>query len=596
MSSPVEQIKDRLDIADVVGSYIKLERAGKRLKARCPFHTEKTPSFFVSPDRGAYYCFGCSKGGDIFSFVEEFEGLDFPGALRVLAERAGVELKPMRAEVRGERERIFECLEEATRFFEKRLEGANDVKKYVAERGVTEETSNTFRLGYAPDSWRDLYDHLKAKGFSDTELLAAGLSKQAETGRLYDTFRSRLMFPIADSAGRVIAFSGRIFGTDDGAKYLNTPETELFVKSRTLYAFDRAKVPIRKHDFAVIVEGNFDVILSHQAGFPTTVAPLGTALTEEHLTRIGRLTKNIVLALDADSAGIASAERSAGLALSLGFDVKVARLEKGKDPADTIREHKDLWRNAIKGAVHVVEFLLETLCADARDPRAAKRAISERVLPYVVRITNKLDQDHFVKLISDRAGVSRDALYAEMSRLAALRGASDERSGETPERRDDEPLSDETRVARRLIGFLLWQKSVSEPAINIASAETALLERAGLRLAEPSPAEDSGEVRAASVTQAGISYDGGVRASEAELIFEAESIFEGSERLAEEFEELLARAETLRLALRLGTILTALKQAEIAGDETHAHTLLEEFQEVSHELEEAKQKIRGVEF
>ena len=351
MADTVQQIKDRLSIVDVVSQYVKLQRAGASLRARCPFHAERTPSFHVSPERGTYHCFGCNVGGDIFSFVEAIEGLDFKGALKVLAERAGVELVYERGgkEKKDERERLFELLEAATIFYTSRLNDA--AKKYLKERGMTDATIQTFRLGLAGDSWSEASEYLRTKKFTDKEILEAGVAKNPagqqaaygagnERSRLLDKFRNRIMFPIADSAGRVVGFSGRIFGeaaSPDAPKYLNSPETPLFHKSRVLYGFDKAKVAIRKLNCAVLVEGQMDLLASHQAGWANTVAVSGTAFTPEHAALVKRMTENLVLALDADEAGIKAAGRAARTALQGGLNVKVARLPTGLDPADLIQ-------------------------------------------------------------------------------------------------------------------------------------------------------------------------------------------------------------------------------------------------------------------
>jgi len=265
-SVAVEQIKDRLSIQDVVSSYIKLERAGKNMRARCPFHNEKTPSFFVSPDRNVYHCFGCGRGGDVFTFVQEFEGLDFSGALKVLADRAGVQLTPVDPSAQQERDHLLGLLKEARDYFVTQLKDNKDAQAYCTDRGITDVTRDAFGIGYAQDKWRALYDTLRAKKYTDEELEKVGLIKRAEGGKRYDTFRGRIMFPITDSAGRTIAFSGRIFPDTSASgvrpdssagrapKYLNTPETQLFSKSQILYGFDRAKGEIRRYDFVTVVE------------------------------------------------------------------------------------------------------------------------------------------------------------------------------------------------------------------------------------------------------------------------------------------------------------------------------------------------------
>ncbi|MBV9159275.1 MAG: DNA primase, partial [Candidatus Kaiserbacteria bacterium] len=408
----VQQIKDRLSIVDVVSQYVKLERAGSSMRARCPFHAEKTPSFHVSPERGTYHCFGCGVGGDIFSFVEAIEGLDFKGALKVLAERAGVELKYERG-AKGEkdaRERLLELMEAATIFYCSRLD--KSAKAYLQGRGMEDGTIQAFRLGLAGDAWSEASDHLKGKKYSDAEIVNAGLAKKGDRG-LIDKFRNRIMFPIADSAGRVIAFSGRTFGekaSPDAPKYLNSPETPLFHKSRILYGFDRAKMAIRKHNFAILVEGQMDLLASHQAGWTNTVAVSGTAFTPEHAALIKRMTENLVLALDADQAGIKAAGRAARAALQGGLNVKVARLPAGKDPADLIKEDAEAWRAAIRESKDIVTFLLDVLEEHAKSPDNFRRSVELVVLPFLTDVQSPIAREQYQREIAKRLNVSESAV------------------------------------------------------------------------------------------------------------------------------------------------------------------------------------------
>ncbi len=458
MSTPVEQIKERLSIEDVVSSYIKLERAGKNLKAKCPFHNEKTPSFYISPDRGTYYCFGCGAKGDIFSFVEQFEGLDFSGALKMLAERAGVELKYDRnaagsAQAKSEKEKLYAIMEDATVFFEKWLhEGhtgakAGEVKEaqeYLKRRGLTDATVKEFRVGFVPDDWRLLYNHLREKGWGDSDIEKAGLAKRPDAGdapagggngvsgtpapkSLYDRFRGRVMFPIGDSSGRIIAFSGRILH-DDGkaAKYLNSPDTPLYTKSTVLYGLDKAKTAIRTHGYTIFVEGQMDLVLSHQAGIKNTVAVSGTALADTTITKdtvvnnlgiVRRLSTNVIFAFDSDAAGRKAAMRSAQIALALDMDVKIATMTEGKDPADMILADPESWKNALRAAKPVIEFLIDGVLADisgeqnkektggvARklDERKVAPMLIERIYPFIAALTSQTTQALYVKMIRDR--------------------------------------------------------------------------------------------------------------------------------------------------------------------------------------------------
>ena len=275
MKTVFETIKDRLPITEVLSSYITLTQNGAQYKAKCPFHNERTPSFYVSADRGLYYCFGCGAKGDIFTFVEQFEGLDKKGALKLLAERAGVELTGNIGV--SDTDGVYEVLEKATLTYQNLLEKSENAKAYLEGRGITKETINDFRIGYVPDEWRTI----ESSCVNDVQrafATRAGLIKKTEN-KVYDRFRKRIMFPLTDSSGRVIGFSGRSFPDDgEGPKYLNSPETEVFQKSKNLFGFDKAKSHIKKHNFAILVEGQMDLIISHQAGFRNTVASSGTAI------------------------------------------------------------------------------------------------------------------------------------------------------------------------------------------------------------------------------------------------------------------------------------------------------------------------------
>lgn len=473
----VAQVKERLSIVDVVSQYVKLSKAGITYKARCPFHNEKTPSFVVSPERGTYHCFGCGVGGDIFSFVQEMEGLDFKGALKQLAERAGVTLTYERADTdKDEKDQLYKALEEATLFFQKQLGGDLAPRAYLESRGVTSETLERFRIGYAPDAWRTLATFLKGKGYSEKVLLDAGLVKKSEQG-VYDAFRSRIMFPLADASGRVVGFSGRIFvkegkPADDIAKYLNTGETALFKKSKLLYGFDKAKQVIRKHDFSILVEGQMDLVMVHQAGWGNAVAVSGTALTEEHVTLLKRMSENVLLALDADAAGIKAAQRSAMLALSLGMEVKVARVPSGKDPAELIlKEGKEAWSAVVRDSVHVITFLLSVLRETYADERAYKKHVEELVLPFVRVIQSPIDKDHFIqqvaRAIDTAPEVIRETLRAGQGQPE--KGNTIRPSSSSVSSTQHSPLG--TRV-KELWAFLEWQKHMKKPALTIETAQS----------------------------------------------------------------------------------------------------------------------------
>lgn len=422
MADEAAIIKEKLPIQDVIGSYIKLEKAGVNFKARCPFHQEKTPSFFISPSRNTFYCFGCHAKGDIFEFVEKIEGVDFRGALKLLAEKAGIQLVGYDNESKSERNKLHSLLEDACQFYELEFTKKSEAKEYMNQRGVLDETLNKFRIGYAPASWRGVSSYLIAKGYNDTLIDKAGLSKPGNRGS-YDRFRGRIMFPIFDSSGRVVAFSGRIFDTQavgEGAtpaKYINSPETELFHKSKILYGFNFAKEGIRKWSFAILVEGQMDLIMSHQAGFTNTVALSGTALTEDQLSNISRFTDRILLSLDADSAGVIASGRSAMLALQKGFDVKVAQITGGKDPADIIKENPAEWKRIVREGSHVVEYYLSIIESKKLDQRKFRLETVKAVLPFIEKIQSAVDREHFLELVASRLKLSKDSLLEEISKM-----------------------------------------------------------------------------------------------------------------------------------------------------------------------------------
>jgi DNA primase len=419
----VQQIKERLSIVDVVSSYVELHQAGKNFKGKSPFTSEKTPSFYVSPDRGMYYCFSSSQGGDIFTFIQKMEGVEFKDALKILAEKAGVELVPEDPKKKTERERLYDVLEEATKFFEDYRHKHPEVLKYLTDRGVETQTIAKWRIGYAPGpphyGWRELKAHLESKGFTKDQLFKAGLIKGADAGKEpYDVFRDRVMFPIFDASGKVVAFSGRILSKDSEApKYVNSPETELFNKSETLYGYHLAKNGIRMLDFALAVEGQFDVVLAHQAGYSNTVAVSGTALTAHHVMLLQRLSNRVVLSLDADKAGIAAVRRAAELMLPRGIDLKVANIIGGKDPADLIKEDVHAFKKVIGSAKPVVEYFLDIFEAQKKDDRQFKLRVREELLPLLLKMSNRIDQEHFETVIAGRIATTKEAVHVEVERL-----------------------------------------------------------------------------------------------------------------------------------------------------------------------------------
>ncbi len=576
MNSPVQTIKERLSITDIVSSYIKLEKAGANFKARCPFHNEKTASFFVSPGRGSYYCFGCAAKGDIFTFVEEFEGLDFKGALKLLASRAGVILADYNPEKESEKEKLYRAHEEATLYFVANLLENKDALAYLKSRGLEESTIKNFRVGFAKADWRLLYAHLRSKGFTDIEIEKAGLAKKSEKG-LYDRFRGRIMFPISDSSGRVIAFSGRIFVEDEKSpKYLNSPDTPIFNKSAVLYGLDQAKESIRKNNFSILVEGQMDLILSHQAGFKNTVASSGTALTDTAISKenivsnlglVRRLSENIVLAFDADRAGFEASLRAAKIALSLGMDMKAATLPEGVDPADLIvKGGPEAWKSAIRSSRHIIEFLLDKVLKDAKgDDRKAGREIKEKVLPYINALESSIEKTHFIKKVSGLSGIPENALKEDLDKI---------KEGEKEEREEIEEIKDSSSKAfrkdyieRRLLGIVLWQKTLDKPSIDI---ERILKDLAEIFKTEPGKILDK------------------IESTKEDLIFEAEVFYAGDADLEKEAKELLNNLKEEFLKEKLFQKMQELNIAEAKKDSAHSAVILKEINEINSEIQNIK--------
>ncbi len=438
----VRKIKDRLDIVDVISAYIKVQKAGINYKARCPFHNEKTPSFFITPERQIWHCFGCAKGGDMFEFVKEIEGVEFPEALKILASRAGVELEQFRPAERGvqdEKAKLYEICELATKFFQKQFQSSigKQALSYLLDRGLNQETIQDFRLGYAPDEWESLSGFLKVKGYSEKDIIDAGLAIKRNQDSsfkregVYDRFRSRIIFPIADISGQVVGFTGRVFesptvNVDKSidadaptmAKYINSPGTLIYDKSRILYGLLQAKLEIKRADQCILVEGNMDALMSYQAGTRNVVATSGTALTPHHLRLLQRYTKNLGFCFDTDQAGAAATRRGIGLALAGQFNIRVLELRdpECKDPADFVKKHGVGWVDAVAGAKSVIDYYFDRARASYQPASAeSKKDVIAAVAPFVKRLSSSVERSHWVAQLSSLLRAPEQAIAQDIA-------------------------------------------------------------------------------------------------------------------------------------------------------------------------------------
>jgi DNA primase len=483
MDSPIEEIKERLDVVDVISSYIKLQKTGANYRAICPFHSEQKPSFFVSPTRQLWRCFGCGKGGDIFAFIQEIEGVEFGDALRILAQRAGVELKRQDPQVQSQRQKLYEICEAATKFYEKQLqEGKNGkkAKEYLLQRDIKEESIKEWRLGFAPNLWNSLGDFLKEKGYSIGEIQRAGLALANEQGKVYDRFRARIIFPIFDLNSQVIGFGGRFFGTKEGeeknlAKYLNIPNTLLYNKSKVLYGLNKAKVPIRKQDACILVEGYTDVILSHQSGIKNAVATSGTALTPPQLTILKRYYNNLITAFDMDIAGDSATARGINLAQAQGFDIRVAVLPQGKDPADIASKSAKNWGQIIEKAKSILDFYFEKALLNYDQKNVeGKKEIARMLLPIIARIQNKIEQSHWINKLASELKVAEEKIEEELNKYVNLDIKAEEREEKNlkePETKTRQQLIEE-RILTLLLTFPKKLESLFSQEIECFSEET----------------------------------------------------------------------------------------------------------------------------
>lgn len=429
----IELIKSKIDIVEFISEYIQVKRVGRNFKALCPFHSEKTPSFYISAERQSWHCFGaCGEGGDVISFLEKWENIEFIEALRILAKQAGVTLSQSfsSSDESALKDKLYEINHLASEFYHYLLTSHRlgaIAMEYLKKRKIRPEIIKTFSLGYAPDSWESLLRYLSKKGYEKNDIFTAGLLVKSGSGSYYDRFRKRLIFTLKDHRGNIVGFSGRKLGSGEEkdlpadrqeAKYINTPETPIYHKGETLYGLDIVKESIKKEKEAVVVEGEFDFLSSFQSGLTNVVAIKGSALTEGQILLLKRFTENLSLALDSDFAGNEAAKRGIESADNAGMMVKVVRLPIGKDPAECVEKDPYLWKKAVAEAIPIYDFIIENAFEKYKGSDAAdKKKIGSEVVPFLAKITNPIVFSHYVRNLAKRLGVSEESIETSVAQF-----------------------------------------------------------------------------------------------------------------------------------------------------------------------------------
>lgn len=464
----VEEVRSRLNIEDVVSEYVQLKRAGRNWRGLSPWTNEKTASFMVSPEKQIWHDFSSGKGGNMFSFVMEVEGVDFRGALELLARKAGVDLDQFRPTQRRsgpDKENLYKLLDMTARFYQEHFKKNNEALEYVLkQRKFTKETALEWQIGYSPNNGSALLDYAKKKGFSEAQIKQAGLTSVSYRGSTQDMFRGRLMIPLQDPQGRVIGFTARQLDDDPNApKYINTPQTVLYDKSRHIYGLHLAKEMIRKSKFVVLVEGNLDVIASHQAGVRQVVATAGTALTEQHLKALSRFTGDIRLSFDADKAGLAATERAIPIASRVKVSLSIIDIPSGKDPDELIRKDPKLWQTAIDKKQYALDWLMARYTKEL-DIKSAegKREFSDILLPVVRGLTDDVERDHYLNLIAKTIDVSRQALEQKFQKTTDPEAPARQRRIKTDLRKPDQLAIENKKLQDNFLCLVLTRPTLRE--------------------------------------------------------------------------------------------------------------------------------------
>jgi len=571
MNTPVQQIKDRLDIVDFIRSYVSLIPAGKNFKGLCPFHKEKTPSFMVSPDRQTWHCFGsCNEGGDIFKFLMKHDNLEFYEALQVLAEKAGIELKKISPAEHRQFGVLYEINAKAKDFFKKNLSQSKSALEYLNERGLKKETIEEFELGLAPESFDDLTLYLLKSGFDVKDIERAGLNFKTENGGYMDRFRGRMMFPIFDSYGKTVAFSGRIGPRlqkekPDLAKYVNSPETPVFSKSRILYGFHASKPEIRQLKKAVLVEGQMDFLMAYQDGVKNAVATSGTALTPDHVNILKRVADELTISFDSDDAGLKAAESAIDLAGAADLSVSLLVLDKFKDPAEAVQKSPGYLSKALADAKPAMEFYFDrNLKTESAGSVAELKKGIRAILAKIKKISSSVEQGHWIRLLAERAKIDEKSLFEEMEALKNETAKPKEKESFGSE--NEKTASRMELIAERIVGLAIAREKFASVLKESEKFLPAEYLAAFKNISGGKNNEAGGELREICDAVA-------MRSD-----FEFSALDE--EKIQEEFEDLLKQLKKEYLKKRREELILAIRDAENKGEDKKVESALKEFDEV----------------
>lgn len=568
--TPVEQIKEKLDIVEFIRGYIPIQPAGKNFKALCPFHKEKTPSFIISPDRQTWHCFGsCSEGGDIFKFLMKYENLEFYEALKILSEKAGIELKKISPIEQRQFDVLYEINEAAKNLFKKNLKENKEATDYLINRGLKNEIIEEFEIGYAFPEFDKLTMALIKEGFNVRDIERAGLNFKTEKGGYVDRFRGRIMFPIFNHFGKAIGFSARIlpkYDTGEIGKYINSPETPIFNKSKILYGFHKSKNFIREENKAVLMEGQMDFLMSWQDGVKNSIATSGTALTQDHLKVLRRQTDNLAFCFDNDEAGLKAAERSIDLANSLDFNVSLLIIKDAKDPAELVLKKPSQLKELVSNAQSSMEFYFSRyLTEDAKDLRMLKNSI--RIILAKIKNLSPIEQSHWLHELSIKSGVKEEALIDEIKQLKTEK-ISGQFFQKTAVQKQNNNFSRKELIAQRLLSLAVAKKDFH----NQLKQCFDYLPKNYLMIAENIMDKNSQK-----------------KFNDADLdelfnLISLRSSFESGsdeEKLDSECLELTKQLRLEHLKEKREELMKSIKKAERDNDEDTAQKLLKEFDEIS---------------